>query len=153
MNNVFPILLHIGGKGYYGVRIVNGKILGAGTTGVDVYLTLVGDRGATGKVSLLGYLKQSADGIDAGTYDDFLIETAQPLGDVKVVGLGIPHTPEGDAATDSTWFVQYTNVYDILTEFSEDTRFPCYQWIEEKELVTTTSKTGIMLSSNTVDSL
>ena len=113
---------------------------GAGTTGADVYITLVGDKGSTGRVSLFGYFKR-ADGIDSSTYDDFLIETEQSLGKVvKVVGLGIP---EGGFFTyDSTWFVEYTNVYEMQTNFTTETRFPCYQWVEEKELVTTTAKSG-----------
>ena len=43
-----------GGKYYYGVQIVTGKQLDAGTTG-DSYVILVGDKGKTEKLSLRGW--------------------------------------------------------------------------------------------------
>ena len=129
-----------GDKGYYGVRVVNGKMREAGTTNYSVYVTLIGSKASTGKVSLLTFFQYLAGGIGANTHMDLVIETEQSLGDVQVVILGI----DGKLALDNTWFVNYTKVYDMLKE-KQEIEFPCYHWIEGNESVSTTSATSKLL--------
>ena len=116
---------------------MNGEMAGAGTTGADVFVTLVGSKASTGKVSIYSYLFSSLSGVVSGTCDDLIIETKGPLGDVQVVLLGIDG---GDWALDNTWFVNYTLVKDMTTKV--ETHFPCYLWIGKNKVVSTTSKTG-----------
>ena len=134
------IFFDASGKQYYGVRVVNGKMKDAGTSGrVDTFVTLIGTEGSTGKVSLLGTLRYLFRGMDSGTYEDLVIETEKSLGEVQVVILGI----EGSLlAFDSVWFVEYSEVSD-LTKQDKAVRFPCYHWIKDVEYVTTTSAAGV----------
>lgn len=129
-NYFFP-----GGNHYYGVRIVNGSMKAAGTTGADVFVTLVGSKASTGKVSINSYLFHVFSGITADTVEDLIIETTKSLGDIQVVLLGIDG---GEWALDNTWFVNYTDVKDLTT--NAELRFPCYHWIGKNEVVSTTSK-------------
>ena len=133
----------IADKQYYGVRVVNGRMDAAGTTGgVDTYITLIGTEGSTGKVSLLGTLRYLFKGMDSGTYEDLVIKTEKNLGDIQVVIIGIEG---GLLAFNSVWFVDYTDVSD-LTRQSKSVHFPCYHWIKANEYVSTTSKAGEKLS-------
>ena len=127
------------GKQYYGVRVVNGRMAAAGTTGgVDTYVTLIGTEGSTGKVSLLGTLRYLFKGMDSGTYEDLVIETEKNLGEIQVIILGI----EGSLlAFNSEWFVEFTEITD-LTKQSKSVRFPFYHWIKAEEYVSSTSSAG-----------
>ena len=126
-----------GSNVYYGVRIVNGDMPAAGTTGADVFITLVGSEATTGKVSIYSYLRHLFGGIMSGTAEDLVIETEKSLGDIQVVILGIDG---GNWALDSTWFVKYTVVKDLGTGVAA--LFPCYQWIGKNQVISTTSKTS-----------
>lgn len=116
---------------------MNGEMAAAGTIGADVFVTLVGSKGSTGKVSIYSYLFHSVSGVSSGTCDDLIVEADEPLGDVHVVLLGIDG---GNWALDSTWFVNYTVVKDLSTEV--ETHFPCYLWIGKNKVISLTSKTG-----------
>ena len=121
------------------MRVVNGKMDTAGTTGgVDTYVTLVGTEGTTGKVSLLGTLRYFFKGMDAGTYEDVVIETERDLGDVQVVILGIDGVR---LAFDSNWFVAFAEVTD-LSKQSQTEQFPFYHWIKAGEYVSSVSNAG-----------
>ncbi len=127
------------GKQYYGVRVVNGRMKAAGTTGgVDTYITLIGTDGSTGKVSLLGVLRFLFKGMDSGTYEDLVIETEKSLGEIQVVILGIEG---GRLAFNSEWFIEFTDVQD-LSKQNQSVRFPCYHWVKADEYVSSTSSAG-----------
>ena len=124
-------------KCYYGVRIVNGETAAAGTTGADVFITLIGSEATTQKVSIYGFYERLVGGVSSGTCEDMIIETEGSLGEVLVVVLGIDG---GIFALDSTWFVQYTVVKDLAT--NTEVEFPFYHWIGAKQIVSSTSKTS-----------
>ena len=109
----------------------------AGTTGVDVFLILVGDKATTGKISIYGFLERLFGGITAGTCEDLIIETNETLGTVLVVLLGIDG---GESALDNTWFVNHSVVKDLATEV--EIQFPCYHWIGSNQVVSSTSETS-----------
>ena len=124
-------------KGYYGVRVVNGKMSGAGTNNNDVYVCLVGTKACTGKVPLMSSLEFIKGGIDSNTHLDVIVETDESIGDVQVVILDI----DDRLAFDNSWFVNYTIVYDFFKDKAE-IEFPCYHWIKGGETITTTAKTS-----------
>lgn len=129
----YPHLLPSGEPGWYGVRVVNGKMFGAGTDCPDIYITLVGTNGSTGKVELMGATQFLKGGTGCNTHEDMIIETKINLGDIQVVVLGI-----GNTVIDYSWFVEYTVVYDY-SKGKAETRFPCYHWIKKNQAVTTTA--------------
>lgn len=121
-------------KGYYGVRVVIGKMLGAGNNyAAHEYIRLIGTKGASEKV----YLTGSFEYIAAGTYLDLTIETKGSLGEIQVLTLGI------EQRIDDALFVDYSEVKDLSCQADDkETRFPCYHWISGNQSVTTTSKSG-----------
>ena len=119
------------------MRVVNGKMADAGTTNWNVFIQLVGSKGSTGKLHLVGFLQHGGGWMDRGTYQDLIVETDSSLGEVQVVVLDLDST----LALDSTWYVQYTMVYDF-SQSKPEVQFPCYHWITGKYAVTTTANTG-----------
>ena len=124
------------GKGYYGVRVVTGKMCAGGSTRAACeYVQLIGSKGASAKVYLTGYFTD----IDAGTYQDLTVETKESLGDIQVVTLGI----DKNTWITNAWFAEYSVVYDLSFEADKtEKRFPCYHWINQDQSVTSTSKTS-----------
>ena len=131
-------MICIAGKFYYGLRIVNGAMLGAGTTGADVFFDLVGSEATTGKVSIYSYFTMSFSGISAGTCEDIILETDKKLGEVLVVLLGID-----GGGWDTTWFVNYSAVKYLAEDV--EAMFPCYHWIGKNQVISTTSKTSKLM--------
>lgn len=130
-------------KGYYGIRVVNGDTITAGTYHSSVFVSLVGDKGYVEKVSLITSYFQW--GIRACTHQDLIIETSKSLGKVLVVILGM----EGGWGN-SSWFVSYSTVYDLCDDGSEVV-YPCYHWIKLHEEVTSTSKSGMCYLEGTIN--
>ena len=134
-----PLLYFADGTGCYGVRVVNGKMGGAGVDNYSVFVNLVGTKGSTGKVHLHGITQCLVGGIKKNTHQDLIIKTWATLGDIQVVILGI----DGKIGLHNTWFVQYTVVYDFFGEHDkEGVQFPCYHWIKPNQTVTTTAATS-----------
>lgn len=135
VNSVLNSFLCIAGKFYYGLRIVNGAMQAAGTTGADVFFDLVGSKSTTGKVSIYSYFTMTFSGISAKTCNDMIVETDKDLGEVLVVLMGID-----GGGLDTTWFVDYAVVKYIAE--GVEAEFPCYHWIGKHQVVSTTSKTS-----------
>ncbi len=76
------MLLTVGDAGHYGVRVVNGKMAGAGVNSFDAFVTLVGSEGSTGRLSLEGIKDFIHGGMKTGTCQDLIIETESSLGKV-----------------------------------------------------------------------
>ena len=134
---------------YYGVRIVTGNQKACSAAAQDVFLTVTGTKSKTDKMSLvsLGLFERfrTRKFFQQGTYDDFIIETDQTLGDIEVVGVGLYQDWIrwlASALLDHHWYVEYISIVDFKDEQSEtEARFPCYHWLgyNNKE-VTTVSK-------------
>ena len=120
-------------KGYYGIRVVTGKMITAGTSmGELEYVQIVGDKAASKKVYLTGLLTK----IDAGSCEDLTIETVKTLGKIQVVILGMDEN-----LIDDVWFPAYSEVYYLSYQADQaQQRFPCYHCIKQDKSVTTTSK-------------
>ena len=115
-------------------------MVGAGTSGgLDPFVILIGTKGCTKKVSLLGTLDMLLKGMQADTYESLVFTTEKDLGDVQVVIVGIDG---GEVALNSTWFVSFMEIYNLSKE-SQGVKFPCYHWIKADDYVSTTCKTGI----------
>ena len=98
------------------------------------FVRLVGNKAASEKIYLTGIFFD----IDRDEYFDLVVETKKSLGEIQVVNIGI------DGGFENAWFVQYSVVYNFDTYEEKETQFPCYHWIDKKQCVTTTSKTGKM---------
>ena len=116
-------------SGYYGVRIINGKIPEAGTHNLGVYVRFIGSEKATDRMHLIGIWEFLHGGMAKNTHMDFILKTDQNLGNIEVVILGI----EGNMNHSSTWLVNSIIIYDCNTE----TEFPCYHWITTSEVAIT----------------
>ena len=112
---------------------MTGRQLGAGTT-ANAYVTLVGDKGKTGKLSLRGYwdfLKP----ISRDTYNNLTVVTDNDLGKVLVVIVGC----DGSWVEDQ-WYVSAVTVADLQSKETE--QFPCYHWIAGDSYVSITAHTS-----------
>lgn len=131
--HVHILFAHAAKRGYYGLRVANGKMKSPGTHITSVYARLIGNMGATGKICLSGI-----GGMDTRTHQDMIIETMETLGEIQVVIVGIDR-----ALADNAWFVEYTSVYDFGSKKKvQEVMFPCYHWIKKNQMFTTTSKSS-----------
>ena len=130
----------VGDSGYYGVRIITGKVGGAGVNNLKIYLRLIGNKACTGKLYIEDLKQFFEDGLKPDTHMDMMIATDDSLGDIQVVVLGI----DGMLADLHTWFVDFTVVYDFLksNDADREIQFPCYHWISGDGYVTTTAHTS-----------
>ena len=126
------------GKYYYGARIVTGRCEGAGTKDTDVYITLIGSKASSGKITVGGWLKALKGSCSRHTFDDLIIESDGDLGQVLVVGVG----NEKDLLTilGAPWFVDFVMVHDFQSNLNEE--FPVYHWIGDGDYVTCTAHTS-----------
>ena len=109
------------------MRIITGKVGGAGVNDLNIYLRLIGNKGCTGKLHIEDLKQSFEDGLKPNTHMDMMIATDDSLGDIQVVILGI----DGMLADLHTWFVDFTVVYDFLksNDADREIQFPCYHWI------------------------
>ena len=127
------LTIFAGGKYYYGVQIVTGQQVGAGTR-ADAYVMLVGDKGKTGKLSLRGWF-DFLNPISSDTYDNLVVVSDNDLGNVLVVVVGC----DGSWFEDQ-WYVSSVSVANVQTK--DIGQFPCYHWIGGDDSVTITAKTS-----------
>ena len=137
---------YVGGKFYYGIRIVTGSQKACSATARDVFFNVTGTKSQSNKMSLgLPQRLVAFKSFQEKTHDDMIIETDQHLGDIQVVGVGLEYdliTKLEDAILDCHWYVDYISIIDFQDKEAE-TQFPCYHWIgyNNKE-VTAVSKVG-----------
>ncbi len=124
---------YTGGKYYYGMQIVTGKQVGAGTR-ADAYVMLVGDKGKTGKLSLRGYF-DFLHPVSRDTYDTLTVTTDIELGKVLVVIVGC----DGSWLEDQ-WYVSSVTVVNLQNK--EIDQFPCHHWIGGDSYVSVTAHTS-----------
>lgn len=127
------------GKYYYGVSIMNGKQLGAGTNDPEVCICLIGSNGHSDKIylqSLLSMRALTGQTLHRGTWDNLIIESSGDLGEIQVVILGINKVDFLSAS----WYVNEVGIYNFQSKNQE--AFPCYFWIGNGESVSFTSKTS-----------
>ena len=129
------------GKYYYGVQITTGKQLCAGTNGF-VFVSLVGNKGQTGKVFLQGVISACFEGITRGTFENLTIVSNEDLGDVLVVTIGC----DADWNPLDNWYVSSVAVVNLQTDAIE--HFPCYHWIGRHSSVSFTANTSTLMSVN-----
>ena len=122
------------------MQIVTGKELGAKTKN-RVYLTLVGNKGQTGKVSLHGLLKVVLNPISKKAVENLTIVSDRDLGDILVVIVGNVGFDRGPMQLiDDFWYVSSVGLANLQTDTVE--HFPCYHWIGENSSVSITAKTS-----------
>ena len=126
------------GKYYYGVRIATGSQEGAGTTDTDVYITLTGNKGSSGKVGISSWLKALKGHFKRRTFDDLIIESDGDLGRVLVVAIG--NEKEWFAGLGAPWYVDFVTVHNFQSNLNEE--FPVYHWIGDSDCVTCTAHTS-----------
>ncbi len=122
------------GKYYYGVQIVTGKQMDAGTTG-DSYVMLVGDKGKTEKLSLRGWFDFR---VGKNSLNNLTIVTDDDLGKVLVVVVGCD-----SGWFEDHWYVSFVTVVNL--QLQEVDRFPCNHWIDGDSHVTITATTSELL--------
>ena len=121
---------------YYGVRIVTGSEMFAGTPDKDIYLSLTGSKFRTKKLMIVqGWFSM---GISSHYYDDLVVESNNDLGDMLVVNLG--NMKNWAFSTGSAWFVDFVDVHDLQTK--EKKVFPCYHWVEDGDDISFTAETS-----------
>ena len=120
------------------MRIVTGSQEGAGTTDTDVYITLTGDKGSSGKVGISSWLKALKGSHQQQTFDDLIIESDGDLGRVLVVALG--NEKEWLADMGAPWYVDFVMVHNFQSSLNEE--FPVYHWIGDGDYVTCTAHTS-----------
>ena len=131
------LVLYTAGKHYYGVSIMNGKQIGAGTSAPNVFICLVGQNGNSGKLRITDWLSIfGVDSIHRDTWDNLIIESSEDLGEILVVILGID---KGNLLKDP-WYVNEVGIYNFQSKNQQ--AFPCYHWIQSGTSVSFTSKTG-----------
>ncbi|KAL5491869.1 hypothetical protein EMCRGX_G017234 [Ephydatia muelleri] len=123
---------------YYGVRIVTGAEAFSGTPDSDIYVSLVGSKGCTGKLLIVQGWFSSA--VSTQSYDDLVVESDKDLGELLVVILGNPQNWMLSAG--SAWFVDFVECIDLQTKRKQE--FPCYHWINDGDAISFTSKTATM---------
>ena len=123
-------------KYYYGISIMNGKQLGAGTSSPEAFISLIGRSGHSGKLYLQGFLSLlSGNTVHRDTWDNVIIESTENLGEILVVVLGIDKSLINDP-----WYVDEVGVYNFQS--SKHDAFPCYHWIGNGDNVSITTRTG-----------
>ena len=121
------------------MQIDTGKQIGAETKN-ELYLTLVGTKGHTGKVSLQNFLKALLNPISKETTEKLTIESDRDLGDILVVIVGNVGFHQ-DALIEDYWYVSSVGVANLQTDTVE--HFPCYHWIGENSSVSFTANTSM----------
>ena len=132
-------------KFYYGLRIVTGDQANATADTSDVVLSLTGDKGTTGEITVDAkegwflfetHFKQS-------TYDDLIIESDGDLGEIQVVQAGLRYKRLLNIITPN-WYIDYFTVCNYQTTVLKN--YPCYHWIGKAiKDVTATSTTSMYL--------
>ena len=125
-------------KSYYGVRIVTGCQEGAGGMDTDVYITLFGSKGHSGKIALSSILAVLKGRFSRRTFDDLVIESDCDLGEILVVGVG--NEKEWLADMGAPWYVDFIMVHNFQRNSSDE--FPVYHWIGDGDYVTCTAHTS-----------
>ncbi len=124
-----------GGKFYYGVQVVTGKQLGAGTFS-NTYIELVGDKGRTGQLSLHGMCNSQ---IKRDTFNNLTVVADAELGQVQVVVVGC-----GVDLGQGNWYVSFVMVVNLQLQVVD--QFPCYSWISKNNCVTITANTSELIT-------
>ena len=138
----YRIICFLGDKFYYGLRIVTGDQAGASPDTCNVVVSLTGDKGTTGEITInvrKGFLFKTR--FEESAYDDLVIECDGDLGDIQVVHAGLRYiTVIGIIAPD--WYIDYFTVHNYQS--TQLKNYPCYHWIggQSTKDVTATSETG-----------
>ncbi len=132
---MYSAYVYSGGKFYYGVQIVTGKQLGAGTFH-STYVELVGEKGRTGRLFLHGLCNS---GVKRDTYNNLTVVTDAELGKVLVVVVGC-----GPDLCQDNWYVSFVMVANL--QLQEVDQFPCYSWISKSNFVTITANTSELIT-------
>ena len=119
------------------MQIETGKQLCAGTHGC-VYVSLVGNKGQTGKVTVQGAIDAVFKSINRDTIETLTIVSDKDLGDVLVVTVDC----DADADLLDDWYVSSVAVVNIQTDAVE--HFPCYHWIGRHSSVSFTANTSML---------
>lgn len=119
---------------YYGIRIVAGSERVSVPHKKDIYVALVGNKACTGKLKI-AHKWFGSIGTSLQYYDDVMVESNKPLGEVLVVNLGTFKRRKFAAL-----LVNYVEVYDIQTKIRKE--FPCYCRIQDGDDVSFGAKTG-----------
>ena len=134
-------------KFYYGLRIVTGDQANASPDTSDVVLSLMGDKGTTGEITVdakEGWFLFVKTHFKRSTYDDLIIESDGDLGEIQVVQAGLRYKTLLDIITPD-WYIDFFTVCNYQTEVLKN--YPCYHWIGKKiKDVTATSATGKLYS-------
>ena len=137
------MLLYVADKFYYGLRVVTGDKATASPDTSDVVLSLTGDKGTTGEITVdakKGWFLVKTH-FKKSTYDDLIIETDGDLGDIQVVQAGLRYKRPLDVMTPD-WYIDFFTVCNYQNN-AELKNYPCYHWIGKKiKDVTATSATG-----------
>ena len=128
---------HPANKNYYGVRIVTGYQVGAGTKDTGIYITLIGSKASSGKVKIISCLKAFEGTFSRRTYDDLVVECDGDLGEILVVVVG---NDAMWACLGTPWFVDFVTVHNFQSKQNDE--FPCYYWIGSHECVSFTAHTS-----------
>ncbi len=110
---------------------------GAGTCDRGIYVVLIGDKGATQKMGFIRLLEH----IKKNTCEDLLVQTESDLGEIQVVIFG--YEKNWFVTFKDLWFVNYSTIYQYSeTSIKNETTFPCYHWVGDDEVISTTSATS-----------
>ena len=138
-NCIDQSFIPLGGKFYYGLRIVTGSQPGAAANTRTVVLGLTGTEGTTGKITVdAKWFLFTHTHFKKSTYDDLVIECEDDLGEIQVVLAGLRYsrtilTPD--------WYIDFFTVCNYQSSIMKN--YPCYHWIGKKvKGVTATSATG-----------
>ena len=101
----------LGGKFYYGLRIVTGDQADASPETVSVVVSLMGNKGTTGEITVNvheGWLLFFKTRFRESAYDDLIIECDGDLGDIQVVHAGLRYIRVIDVITPD-WYIDFFN--------------------------------------------
>ncbi|XP_061197824.1 lipoxygenase homology domain-containing protein 1-like [Saccostrea echinata] len=108
------------------IKVTTGRKFG-GATQANVYITLHGDEGSTGRIQLRNMASDSRDdqNFQLGKTDEFIIESNDRIGKLSKITIGHDNLEAGVENAD--WFLEKVEI--ACPQENMSWHFPCHEWL------------------------